>query len=38
MKNNKDLNDILEGINAIAKEQNVQLLLLNQILRDYILK
>ena len=26
MKNNKDLNDILEGINAIAKEQNVQLL------------
>ena len=26
MKNNKDLNDILEGINAIAKEQNVELL------------
>ena len=26
MKNNKDLNDILEGINAIAKERNVELL------------
>jgi hypothetical protein len=24
MKNNKDLNDILEGINAIAKEQNAE--------------
>jgi hypothetical protein len=26
LKNNKDLNNILEGINAIAKEKNVEIL------------